>query len=77
LSLCCPPLVAGGAEEDTTQQLDHAGRSRGNIFPEREDYYGVFVLDDNNAWAVGNRGIVVHITDRGEKVTLLPTWVET
>jgi len=66
----------GGAEEDITSKLNSMGRSKGNVFPDREDYYGVFVLDENNAWAVGSRGIILHITDKGEKVATLPTWVE-
>src|SRR5262245_2317010 len=52
------------------------GKSTAHVFPGIEDYYGTFVLDENNAWAVGNRGVIVHITDKGEKATLLPTWVE-
>lgn len=66
----------GGAEEDITRKLNSMGKSRGSVFPDREDYYGVFVLDENNAWVVGNRGIILHLADKGEKATLLPTWVE-
>lgn len=66
----------GGADAEIVKKLDEAGKSRGSVFPDREDYYGVFVLDDNNAWAVGNRGVVLHLTDKGEKVTFLPSWIE-
>jgi photosystem II stability/assembly factor-like uncharacterized protein len=66
----------GGADAEIKQKLEAQGRSKGSVLPDREDYYGVFVLDENNAWAVGNRGVVLHITDKGEKVTFLPTWVE-
>ena len=66
----------GGGEEDIAQKLDRMGKSTAHVFPGIEDYYGTFVLDENNAWAVGNRGVIVHITDKGEKATLLPTWVE-
>lgn len=66
----------GGADAGIVKKLDEAGKSKGSVFPDREDYYGVFVLDDNNAWAVGNRGVVLHISDRGEKITFLPSWVE-
>ena len=74
--LCLSGCGRGGAEEDITLKLNSMGRSKGNVFPDREDYYGVFVLDENNAWAVGSRGIILHITDNGEKVATLPTWVE-
>jgi photosystem II stability/assembly factor-like uncharacterized protein len=66
----------GGGEEDITHKLDRMGKSTAHVFPGIEDYYGTFVLDENNAWAVGNRGVIIHITDKGEKATLLPTWVE-
>jgi photosystem II stability/assembly factor-like uncharacterized protein len=66
----------GGGEEDIGHKLDRMGKSVAHVFPDNEDYYGTFVLDENNAWAVGNRGVVVHITDKGEKATLLPTGVE-
>jgi photosystem II stability/assembly factor-like uncharacterized protein len=66
----------GGADAEIVKKLDEKGKSRGNVFPDREDYYGVFVLDDNNAWAVGSRGLVLHLTDKASKATLLPTGVE-
>ncbi|MGE0679696.1 MAG: WD40/YVTN/BNR-like repeat-containing protein [Candidatus Binatia bacterium] len=66
----------GGADAGIVKKLDEAGKSKGSVFPDREDYYGVFVLDDNNAWVVGNRGVVLHISDKGEKVMFLPSWVE-
>jgi photosystem II stability/assembly factor-like uncharacterized protein len=65
-----------GADADITEKLDSMGKSRGKVFPDREDYYGVFVLDDNNAWVVGNRGVLLHISDRGNKIALLPTGVD-
>ncbi len=73
---CLPGCERGGADADITRKLDSMGKSRGSVFPDREDYYGVFVLDENNAWVVGSRGIILHLADKGEKVTLLPTWVE-
>src|SRR5215218_3568063 len=57
----------GGGEEDITHKLDRMGKSTAHVFPDIEDYYGTFVLDENNAWAVGNRGVIIHITDKGEK----------
>jgi len=66
----------GGADAEIVKKLDEAGKARGGVFPDREDYYGVFVLDDNNAWAVGNRGVVLHLTSKGEQVSLLPSWIE-
>ncbi len=66
----------GGAEAEITEKLDRMGKSKGPVFPNREDYYGAFVLDKNNAWAVGNRGVILHIANQGENITLLPTGVE-
>jgi photosystem II stability/assembly factor-like uncharacterized protein len=63
----------GGADAEIVAKLEAGGKSKGRIFPEREDYYGVYVLDDNNAWAVGNRGVVLHFTDKGSKVSVIPT----
>jgi photosystem II stability/assembly factor-like uncharacterized protein len=74
--LCLSGCGHGGADVEITQQLDAQGKSKGSVLPNREDYYGVFVLDDNNAWAVGNRGVVLHITEKGEKVAFLPSWIE-
>jgi len=74
--LCLSGCGRGGAEEDITLKLNSMGRSKGNVFPDREDYYGVFVLDENTAWAVGSRGIILRITDKGAGVATLPTWVE-
>jgi photosystem II stability/assembly factor-like uncharacterized protein len=66
----------GGPDAEIIKKLDAAGKSKGRVFPDKEDYYGVFVLDDNNAWAVGNRGAILHFANKGEKVTLVPIWVE-
>ncbi|MEW6298751.1 MAG: YCF48-related protein [Thermodesulfobacteriota bacterium] len=66
----------GGAEAEITEKLDRMGKSKGLVFPDKEDYYGAFVLDENNAWVVGNRGVVLHIANQGEQITLLPTGVE-
>ena len=66
----------GGPDAEIIKKLDAAGKSKGRVFPDKEDYYGVFVLDDNNAWAVGNRGAILHFANKGEKVTFVPTWVE-
>jgi photosystem II stability/assembly factor-like uncharacterized protein len=74
-ALSCLP-GCGGGEEDIAHKLDRMGKSIAPVFPDKEDYYGTFVLDENNAWVVGNRGVIVHITDKGEKATLLPTGVE-
>jgi photosystem II stability/assembly factor-like uncharacterized protein len=65
-----------GADAGIVKKLNSAGKSQGTIFPDREDYYGVFVLDDNNAWAVGGRGIILHLTDKATKATILPSGVE-
>jgi len=77
LALCClPGCERGGADAEIVRKLESRGQSKGGIFPDREDYYGVFVLDEDNAWVVGNRGIILHLADKGAKATLLPTWVE-
>jgi len=73
---CLSGCERGGADAGIVRKLNAEGKSRGNIFPDREDYYGVFVLDDNNAWVVGNRGTILHLTDKGQKVAVLPTWIE-
>ncbi len=40
------------ADEEVLEHLNSFGKSKGLTFPDREDYYGVFVLDENNAWAL-------------------------
>jgi len=75
-SVCLSGCEHGGADAEIIRKLDSIGKSKGVVFPAREDYYGVFVLDDNNAWVVGNRGIILHLADKGTKITVLPTWVE-
>jgi photosystem II stability/assembly factor-like uncharacterized protein len=73
---CLSGCEHGGADADVVERLNAAGKSKAGIFPDREDYYGVFVLDDNNAWAVGNRGVVIHLANKGTQVGVLPTWIE-
>lgn len=65
-----------GADEEITRKLEAMGKSKGGVFPDREDYYGVFALDENNAWVVGSRGIILHLANKGEKVSLLQSGVE-
>ena len=76
-------LSAGGlsgcltaADEEVLEHLNSLGESKGPIFPDREDYYGVFVLDEQNAWAVGNRGVILHISDAGQTLAQLNSGVE-
>ncbi len=76
-------LSAGGlsgcltaADEEVLEHLNSLGASKGPIFPDREDYYGVFVLDEQNAWAVGNRGVILHISDAGQTLAQLNSGVE-
>ncbi len=64
------------ADEEVLEHLNSLGESKGQIFPDREDYYGVFVLDEQNAWAVGNRGVVLHTADAGQTFTQLNSGVE-
>ena len=44
------------ADEEVLRELNEMGASRGNVFPDREDYYDAFVLDANNAWVVWRTG---------------------
>ena len=76
-------LSAGGlsgcltaADEEVLEHLNSLGESKGPIFPDREDYYGVFVLDEQNAWAVGNRGVILHTADAGQTFAQLNSGVE-
>ncbi len=65
---------ANPEEEELAQKLQ--GRAEGRILPDREDYYQAFVLDKNHAWVVGSRGVILSLTDRGQKITLLPSGVK-
>jgi photosystem II stability/assembly factor-like uncharacterized protein len=73
---CLPGCERGGPDKEIVDKLNATGPAKAGIFPEREDYFGLSVLDDNNAWVVGNRGSVLHVTNKGAKVTVLPTWIE-
>jgi len=46
------------------------GSSEGHILPQREDNYGVEIVDPNNAWVVGTYGMILKVTGEGSKVTL-------
>lgn len=65
--------VAGCAGRAELQAIHErlGGSAEGKILPEREDYYGVEVLDKDHAWAVGSYGAVLFISDNANKVTLL------
>ena len=76
LSLLSVSGCLTAADEEVLEHLNSLGESKGQIFPDREDYYGVFVLDDKNAWAVGNRGVILHVSDAGETFTQLNSGVE-
>lgn len=76
LSLLSVSGCLTAADEEVLEHLNSLGESKGPIFPDREDYYGVFVLDEQNAWAVGNRGVVLHTADAGQTFTQLHSGVE-
>ena len=64
------------ADEEVLRELNEMGASRGNVFPDREDYYDAFVLDANNAWVSGGRGLILHVTNNGQDFTMLETGVQ-
>lgn len=64
------------ADEEVLRELNEMGKSRGNVFPDREDIYDAFVLDENNAWVSGGRGLILHITNGGQDFTMLDTGVQ-
>jgi photosystem II stability/assembly factor-like uncharacterized protein len=70
-------LVAGCAEESQEELYGLTGKkAEGRILPDREDYYATFVLDDDHAWAVGSRGVIVELSDRGKSLTLIESGVQ-
>ena len=64
------------ADEEVLRELNEMGASRGNVFPDREDYYDAFVLDANNAWVAGGRGLILHVTNNGQDFAMLETGVQ-
>ena len=64
------------ADEEVLRELNEMGVSRGNVFPDREDLYDAFVLDSNNAWVAGGRGLILHMTNNGQDFTMLETGVQ-
>ncbi len=64
------------ADEEVLRELNEMGASRGNVFPDREDYYDAFVLDANNAWVSGGRGLILHVTNNGQDFAMLETGVQ-
>ncbi len=64
------------ADEEVLRELNEMGESRGNVFPDREDYYDAFVLDANNAWVSGGRGLILHVTNNGQDFAMLETGVQ-
>ena len=64
------------ADEEVLRELNEMGASRGNVFPDREDFYDAFVLDANNAWVAGGRGLILHVTNNGQDFTMLETGVQ-
>jgi len=49
------------------------GSSEGHILPQREDNYGVEIVDNDNAWVVGTYGMILKISGEGSKVSLMPS----
>ncbi len=64
------------SDEEVLRELNEMGASRGNVFPDREDLYDAFVLDANNAWVAGGRGLILHMTNNGQDFTMLETGVQ-
>lgn len=64
------------ADEEVLRELNEMGASRGNVFPDREDFYDAFVLDANNAWVAGGRGLILHVTNNGQDFAMLETGVQ-
>ncbi len=64
------------ADEEVLRELNEMGASKGNVFPDREDYYDAFVLDANNAWVSGGRGLILHVTNNGQDFAMLETGVQ-
>ena len=64
------------ADEEVLRELNEMGASRGNVFPDREDLYDAFVLDANNAWVAGGRGLILHVTNNGQDFAMLETGVQ-
>ena len=73
-SLFLAACTGGTEEEELAQKL--AGKAKGEILPGREDYYGVFVLDEDHAWVVGSRGVILHLSEKGQRINLLNSGVE-
>ena len=64
------------ADEEVLRELNEMGASKGNVFPDREDLYDAFVLDANNAWVAGGRGLILHIANNGQDFTMQTTGVQ-
>ena len=64
------------ADEEVLRELNEMGASKGNVFPDREDFYDAFVLDANNAWVAGGRGLILHMTNNGQDFAMLETGVQ-
>ena len=64
------------ADEEVLRELNEMGASKGNVFPDREDFYDAFVLDANNAWVAGGRGLILHVTNNGQDFAMLETGVQ-
>ena len=64
------------ADEEVLRELNELGASRGNVFPDREDLYDAFVLDADNAWVAGGRGLVLRLTNSGQDIEMQETGVQ-
>ncbi len=63
------------ADEEVLRELNELGASRGNVFPDREDLYDAFVLDADNAWVAGGRGLVLRLTNNGQDIEMQETGI--
>ena len=61
-------LGISGCMEDTGEAINTAEKPEGKYLPTQDNYYGVAVVDQDNAWVVGQRGVVLHLTEGGRNV---------
>lgn len=64
------------SDEEVLRELNELGASRGNVFPDREDLYDAFVLNADNAWVAGGRGLVLRLTNSGQDIEMQETGIQ-
>lgn len=61
-------LGINGCTGDTGGAINTAEKPEGGYLPTQDNYYGVAVVDQDDAWVVGQRGVVLHLTEGGRNV---------